>query len=108
MSDGRNTSGFSAGSRTAWQESSNVSATSNAPHSSAATASVSGVPPSLFWANTLIAGVALAIAITAILVYSVLYRELEREVRLQRLETDEMNVRLALAKIPLHQPGDSP
>ena len=51
---------------------------------------------------------ALAIAITAILVYSVLYRELEREVRLQRLETDEMNVRLALAKIPLHQPGDSP
>ena len=36
------------------------------------------------------------------------YRETEREVRLQRLETDEMNVRLELAKIPKHQPGDSP
>lgn len=73
-----------------------------------ARASVSGVPPSLFWANTLIAGVALALALCAVIVYGVLYRELEREVRLQRLETDEMNVRLALAKIPMHQPGDSP
>jgi hypothetical protein len=36
------------------------------------------------------------------------YRETEREVRLQRLETDEMNVRLELARIPKHQPGDSP
>jgi len=36
------------------------------------------------------------------------YREMEREVRLQRLETDEMNIRLELAKIPKHQPGDSP
>lgn len=56
----------------------------------------------------MIAGLALALAVSAILIYAVLYRELEREVRLQRLETDEMNVRLALAKIPLHQPGDSP
>jgi hypothetical protein len=36
------------------------------------------------------------------------YREMEREVRLQRLETDEMNIRLELAKIPKHQPGDKP
>ena len=36
------------------------------------------------------------------------YREMEREVRLQRLETDEMNVRLEMAKIPKHKPGDSP
>lgn len=36
------------------------------------------------------------------------YQHTEREVRLQRLETDEMNVRLELAKIPKHQPGDSP
>jgi hypothetical protein len=41
MSDGRNTSASLAGSRTAYQESSNASATSNAPHSSAANASVS-------------------------------------------------------------------
>jgi hypothetical protein len=52
--------------------------------------------------------VALALALCAVVIYGVLYRELEREVRLQRLETDEMNVRLALAKIPMHQPGDSP
>jgi hypothetical protein len=36
------------------------------------------------------------------------YRETEREVRLQRLETDEMNVRLELAGLPKHKPGDSP
>jgi hypothetical protein len=36
------------------------------------------------------------------------YREMEREVRLQRLETDEMNIRLELAKIPKHQAGDKP
>lgn len=35
-------------------------------------------------------------------------RKAERETRLQRLEIDEMNVRLALAKIPQHRPGDSP
>lgn len=85
-----------------------TSVAANAPSSAAANASVSGVPPSLFWANTLIAGLALAIAVCAIVIYGVLYRELEREVRLQRLETDEMNVRLTLAKIPMHQPGDSP
>lgn len=32
----------------------------------------------------------------------------ERESRLQRLEIDEMNIRLELAKIPKHQPGDKP
>jgi hypothetical protein len=35
-------------------------------------------------------------------------RKAERESRLQRLETDEMNVRLKLAGIPEHQPGDKP
>lgn len=41
MSDATNTLGSSGGSRTAFQESSNASATSSAPHSSAANASVS-------------------------------------------------------------------
>lgn len=36
------------------------------------------------------------------------YRETEREVRLQRLETDEMNIRLEMAGIKRHQPGDKP
>lgn len=36
------------------------------------------------------------------------YQKSERESRLQRLEIDEMNVRLELAKIPKHQPGDKP
>jgi len=40
-------------------------ALSNAPHSSAANASVSGVPPNLFWANTLISGCAIVIASVA-------------------------------------------
>jgi hypothetical protein len=36
------------------------------------------------------------------------FQKAEREVRLQRLETDEMNVRLEMAGIPKHKPGDSP
>jgi hypothetical protein len=36
------------------------------------------------------------------------YQKAEREIRLQRLEVDEMNIRLELAKIPKHQPGDKP
>lgn len=36
------------------------------------------------------------------------YQTTEREIRLQRLEVDEMNIRLELAKIPKHQPGDKP
>jgi hypothetical protein len=56
--------------------------------------------------------VALAMLVGAGIVMSVwmviAYRETEREVRLQRLETDEMNIRLELAKIPKHQPGDKP
>lgn len=36
------------------------------------------------------------------------YQKTEREIRLQRLEVDEMNVRLELAKIPRHKPGDKP
>ncbi len=36
------------------------------------------------------------------------YRETEREVRLQRLETDEMSNRLELAGIKRHKPGDKP
>lgn len=56
--------------------------------------------------------IALAMLVGAGIVMSVWmiisYREMEREVRLQRLETDEMNVRLELAKIPQHKPGDSP
>ena len=56
--------------------------------------------------------VALAMLVGAGVVLSVwmiiAYRETEREVRLQRLETDEMNVRLEMAKIPKHKAGDSP
>lgn len=56
--------------------------------------------------------IALAMLVGAGIVMSVWmiisYREMEREVRLQRLETDEMNIRLELAKIPKHQPGDKP
>ena len=56
--------------------------------------------------------VAMAMLVGAGIVMSVWmiisYRETEREVRLQRLETDEMNIRLELAKIPKHQPGDKP
>lgn len=32
----------------------------------------------------------------------------ERESRLQRLEVDEMNIRLELSGIPKHKPGDKP
>lgn len=39
---------------------------------------------------------------------AVLGRIAERESRLQRLETDEMNIRLELAGIPKHKPGDKP
>jgi len=56
--------------------------------------------------------VALAMLVGAGIVMSawmiISYREMEREVRLQRLETDEMNVRLEMARIPKHKPGDSP
>lgn len=54
--------------------------------------------------NSILMGAAIVMAIWM----TISYRETEREVRLQRLETDEMNVRLELAKIPKHQPGDSP
>jgi hypothetical protein len=54
--------------------------------------------------NSILMGAALVMSIWM----TIAYRETEREVRLQRLETDEMNVRLELAKIPKHQPGDSP
>lgn len=56
--------------------------------------------------------IAMAMLVGAGIVMSVwmiiAYRETERELRLQRLETDEMNIRLELAKIPKHQPGDKP
>lgn len=56
--------------------------------------------------------IALAMLVGAGIVMSVwmiiAYRETEREIRLQRIEVDEMNIRLELAKIPRHQPGDKP
>lgn len=36
------------------------------------------------------------------------YRELEREVRLQRLETDELGAAVARADIPTHRETDRP
>ena len=55
-----------------------------------------------------LSGIAVALAVVMTVVYTQNYRELEREYRLQRLETDEMNVRLELAGIPKHRKGDSP
>lgn len=55
-------------------------------------------------ANSVLIGAAIILAIWMIIAY----QETEREVRLQRLETDEMNVRLEMAGIKRHQPGDSP
>src|SRR5690606_17101937 len=55
------------------------------------------------------AGMALIGAGCVLAVWMIIaYRETEREVRLQRLETDEMNVRLEKAGIPRHDAGDSP
>lgn len=64
-------------------------------------------------AAILIAGVLVAVLLSALAYMRTdvavdAARKAERETRLQRLETDEMNVRLELAKIPRHQPGDSP
>lgn len=56
----------------------------------------------------ILSGVSLGLSIVVFYVQATAYRELEREVRLQRLETDEMNVRLELANIPRHKPGDKP
>lgn len=55
-------------------------------------------------ASGMLIGAGIILAIWMIIAY----RETEREVRLQRLETDEMNVRLEMAGIRRHKPGDSP
>jgi hypothetical protein len=62
------------------------------------------------WAMGVIIGSAILIGAGIILAIWMIisYRETEREVRLQRLETDEMNVRLEMAGLKRHQPGDSP
>lgn len=62
------------------------------------------------WAMSVIIGSALLIGAGIVLAIWMIiaYRETERELRLQRLETDEMNVRLELAGIKRHQPGDKP
>lgn len=64
-------------------------------------------------AAILIAGVMVSVLLSALAFMRTEFavdaaRKAERETRLQRLETDEMNVRLELAKIPRHRPGDSP
>ena len=62
------------------------------------------------WVVGLVVGMAMLVGAGIVMsVWMIIsYREMEREVRLQRLETDEMNIRLELAKIPKHQPGDKP
>ena len=62
------------------------------------------------WVVGLVVGMAMLVGAGIVMsVWMIIsYRETEREVRLQRLETDEMNIRLELAKIPKHQPGDKP
>lgn len=42
-----------------------VSTTSSGPSSPVASASVSGVPPNLFWVNTLLTGCAIVLAVVA-------------------------------------------
>lgn len=62
------------------------------------------------WVVGLVIGMAMLVGAGVVLsVWMIIaYGETERELRLQRLETDEMNIRLELAKIPRHQPGDKP
>lgn len=58
----------------------------------------------VLFANALLMGGAIMGAVWMINAYG----KAEREMRLQRLETDEMNVRLEKAGIPRHDKGDSP
>ena len=58
--------------------------------------------------STLLSGVAVASALCVAWTQATAYRELEREVRLQRLETDELGAALARAGIPTHREGDAP
>lgn len=76
-------------------DSQNGSAISNAPGASAANASVTGVPPSLFWANTLVAGLAIAIACWAVFQASLS----ERETRMLEYYVLEMDAKLIAAGI---------
>jgi hypothetical protein len=56
-------------------DSQNASAISSAPHANAASASVTGVPPGLFWANTLVAGLAIAFGCWALFQATLAERE---------------------------------
>lgn len=82
-------------SRHALMDSQNGSAISNAPHATAASASVTGVPPGLFWANTLVAGLAIAIACWAIFQASLA----ERESRMLQYYVLEMDAKLIAAGV---------
>lgn len=76
-------------------DSTSVSVSSNAPNSSAANASVQGVPPGLFWANTLVAGLAIAFACWAIFQASLS----ERETRMLEYYVLEMDAKLIAAGV---------
>lgn len=87
--------GTSPTSRHALMDSQNGSAISNAPHASAANASVSGVPSGLFWANTLVAGLAIAFGCWAIFQASIA----ERETRMLEYYVLEMDAKLIAAGV---------
>jgi hypothetical protein len=67
----------------------------HAPVARGGDASITGVPPQLFWANTLIAGLAIAIALWAIFQASIS----ERETRMLEYYVLEMDAKLIAAGI---------
>jgi uncharacterized protein HemX len=77
-------------SKAAYQESTHVSATSNAPNSSAANASVTGVSPNLLWTSTIVAGIAIGIAVWCV----IQLQETEREARMLEYYIMELDGKL--------------
>jgi len=76
-------------------DSNNGSQSTRGKNSPVASASVSGVPPSLFWANTLVAGLAIAIGFWAIFQA----RLAEREARMLQYYVLEMDAKLIAAGV---------
>lgn len=67
----------------------------SAPVARGGNASVSGVPPNLFWANTMICGLAIALSLWAIYQASIA----ERETRMLEYYVLEMDAKLIAAGI---------
>lgn len=82
-------------SRTALQDSNNGSPSTKGKYSPVASASVNGVPPSLFWANTLVSGLAIAFGCWAIFQATLA----EREARMLQYYVLEMDAKLIAAGV---------